>query len=157
MNRAALYSAEVLARFDQSAQEHYQQALQAEQEQGQFELHSGRAISKLPYGLKAEEGDMSTAMVKFASSPPRKETDIEDDASESGELTAAQMAVAQRMMAMQRMPFPTSTMGQPGEAGASQIATLQAKLMQRLGPEYISNRQGPSGGQCTASFIEMLY
>lgn len=29
---------------------------------------------------------------------------------------------------------------------ANQIATLQAKLNQKLGPEYISQRPGPAGG-----------
>lgn len=34
------------------------------------------------------------------------------------------------------------------ETSARQIATLQAKLSQRLGPEYISQRPGPGGGEC---------
>ena len=32
------------------------------------------------------------------------------------------------------------------EATAKKIATLQAKLNQKLGPEYISQRPGPGGG-----------
>jgi DNA repair and recombination protein RAD52 len=35
------------------------------------------------------------------------------------------------------------------EATAMKIATLQAKLNQKLGPEYISQRPGPSGGKLT--------
>lgn len=41
--------------------------------------------------------------------------------------------------------FPASDVGLPGEDGARQIARLQGKLAQRLGPEYIATKPGPSG------------
>lgn len=31
---------------------------------------------------------------------------------------------------------------------ATRLATLQCKLNQRLGPEYLSQRPGPGGGTC---------
>lgn len=34
-----------------------------------------------------------------------------------------------------------------GEESLRQLATMQARLNQRLGPEYVSARQGPGGGE----------
>jgi DNA repair and recombination protein RAD52 len=42
--------------------------------------------------------------------------------------------------------FPASNFNVPGEDGMRQVARLQAKLNQRLGPEYVSTRSGPAGG-----------
>lgn len=45
-----------------------------------------------------------------------------------------------------QQPFPASNFSIPGEDGARQVARLQARLNQRLGPEYVSTRAGPGGG-----------
>ncbi|KIM70577.1 hypothetical protein SCLCIDRAFT_100876, partial [Scleroderma citrinum Foug A] len=45
------------------------------------------------------------------------------------------------------MAFGNTPFTGPSEETAIKIATLQAKLNQKLGPEFISQRPGPGGGQ----------
>ena len=42
--------------------------------------------------------------------------------------------------------FSDSSFGDMSDESARKIATMQAKLDKKLGPEYISQRPGPGGG-----------
>lgn len=142
MNQAALHSSEVLARFDAEADQ-TAEVQEDGAEQKRIALRSGRNISNQPYGEKAEKDDSmsitnSGALVRFE--PDASPVDYAEDQGSSRDMMVQQPSPPRRPL-----QFPASTINAPGIDALGQLATMQAKLNQRLGPEYISNRQGPGG------------
>lgn len=142
MNQAALYSAGLLVRFDDAEeQDLLRQAHLAAQQESEPCPRSGRLLSSQPFGTEREQKTMeegaqdSDALVRVKT--------------EAGPSNAGAHLRHSSHSPIQRSPplFPASSLNAPGEDASRQIATLQAKLQQRLGPEYISSRQGPSGGK----------
>jgi DNA recombination protein Rad52 len=141
MNQAAIHSAEVLARYEA---EQILGLHENDPEHPKVVLRSGQNISSQPYGEKKEiEVNMdSETLVKYSAEESQGEGEVAlyDDRRE---------ASTSRIV----LPYPASTIiSGPGIDAAGQLATMQAKLNQRLGPEYISTRQGPGGGKL--SYLE---
>ncbi|UZJ56850.1 hypothetical protein CBS101457_006170 [Exobasidium rhododendri] len=136
MDGAAVYSKRLLDTYDKAAE------LKAQEQEAaaKYSLRSGQFVSSQPYGLvrekKKEMESMGTsdALIEL-------QNDVRMANDYSGE-RSAQKQPAHQSPAL----YPASSATGPGEDGARQIATLQARLAQRLGPEYISSRQGPGGG-----------
>jgi hypothetical protein len=141
MNQAALHSSEVLARFDAEAGE-TAEVQEDGAEQRRIALRSGRNISDQPYGEKTEIDDSmsitaSGALVKFKSDA--NPVDYAEDQGSSRDTMQHQSPPRRPLQ------YPASSITAPGIDALGQLATMQAKLNQRLGPEYISTRQGPGG------------
>lgn len=62
-------------------------------------------------------------------------------------VTSGAMSFSPQAHGSPAMAFGNTPFTGPSEETAIKIATLQAKLNQKLGPEFISQRPGPGGGQ----------
>jgi hypothetical protein len=133
MDGAATYSRELLQRYDDA-----RSRLQEEEVTAHSRPRSGRFVSSQPYGVATESNDMDNAGQSDALIRLQRESKLVSDYPMDKEAHTAYKTPSL---------FPASSVSGPGENGARQIATLQARLAQRLGPEYISTRQGPGGGE----------
>lgn len=102
-------------------------------------LSSGQIISSGPYGgerLPIQHPMNGILQDTMNSEVCKKESDLGEQGSSYNDHNAPHP---------RPVLFPGSSVVEPGEDGARQIARLQQKLAQRLGPEYIATRPGASG------------
>lgn len=154
MNQAALHSNMALARYDQKRQQVVDFDLDGDAEQRRPQTRSGRNISSQPYGTVSDtsimDSESSRALIKIKGDASRPE----DDYDESICGIRGDASFSHPTPPRSALVFPASAIGGPGIDAAGQIATMQAKLNQRLGPEFISTRQGPGGANRSSAFRE---
>lgn len=158
MNQAALHSNKALAHYDKELR----QALNFDQgggaEHNRPQVRSGRNISSQPYGEVLDSNIMENEPIRALIRIKADASRIDDDYDESicggarGDASFSHPTPPRSALV-----FPASAIGGPGIDAVAQIATMQAKLNQRLGPEFISTRQGPGGANSAFRFRMKFY
>nr|WJN25032.1 DNA repair and recombination protein [Moesziomyces parantarcticus] len=147
MNSAAIHSAQLIAEFEKQ-----QQASLDPQPTYPSEYPFG-SLAPGPFGGASSAADPSNAPTVYATNTMNDFVDT--DAAHSADVKPSstdERAYQPRPLTHYDYPGGWGAQTFSGVGGltqdsASRIATLQAKLNQRLGPEYLSQRPGPGGGK----------
>lgn len=152
MNAASLHSEKLLQGLRAREQDETAQLLlrQDGNTQGiQNHCSSGRILARGPYGASPPPAEAYPDGMPARMDGLKQEhaDDRHDPGSAIQPYHTATAAPADLLPTRGKRPliFTGSSVGDPGEDGARQIAILQGKLAQRLGPEYIATKPGPAG------------
>lgn len=156
MNAAADLSGQLLDAFEQ------EQAQAAAQARIKREPLSGRLHHQQPFGggepsemsMESLDPDQSNSIYGNVGYARTRQNMSQSSQMGSHEAWATHPSIATRASSVAfgaEQPDMKPLLGwygeEAGEEGMKQLATMQSKLNQRLGPEYVSSRPGPSGGE----------
>ncbi|CDU25087.1 related to RAD52-recombination and DNA repair protein [Sporisorium scitamineum] len=167
MNSAAAHSAKLIAEFEEQQNDQQQVIPPYPSEHpfgaskpGPFGGAGGAAVALTPHHDAFAASNEMSSFADWDAGYPAAPVDASAPSSElthhteAGPSRASSHTVGYQPRALTQYDYPGgwgaqtfNGVGGLTQDSASRIATLQAKLNQRLGPEYLSQRPGPGGGK----------